>query len=63
MNHPKTVFLILPKSDRAVEFLTENTGPESQWYNDGLAVEHRFIFELLEGMKDAGLNDDDYEVM
>ena len=63
MGQPKTVYLIVPKTDKARKWLSKNTDPESKWLSGGLAVEHRFLSELLEGMKDSGLTEKDFEVL
>ncbi len=63
MGHLRTVYLIFPKSKKAKTWLAKNTAPGSQWLNGGLAVEYRFVSELLEKMKDSGLTEKDFDVL
>ena len=48
-------YLVEPLTPAAEEWLAENIGEESTWWGNSLAVEHRYIEDLLEGMAGDGL--------
>ena len=50
-----SIYLVLPSSQPARAWLQENVQADSQWICGALAVEHRFIGDLLGGMNEAGL--------
>lgn len=49
-----SIFLVRPVSAFAVEWLRENVAEESTWFGNALAVEHRYVGDLAEGMKSDG---------
>ncbi len=50
-----TVFLFRPMTKRAEQWIKENVAGDPMWFGDSLAVEHRFAFDLAEGMQGDGL--------
>jgi hypothetical protein len=51
-----SIILVKPLSEAAKAWLAENVSDEALWhFNGALAVEPRFIEDLLDGMLDAGL--------
>jgi len=50
-----TVFLICPFSQRARAWIAEFVQPEAQYFGSAIAVEPRYVADLLEGMLAAGL--------
>ena len=47
-----TVLLVRALTDSALAWLEEHT--DGQWLGNGLAVEHRYVADLVEGLRDAG---------
>ncbi len=50
-----SIFLFVPETDSAREWLTENVGGEAQYFGDALVVEPRYAADLAEGMQADGL--------
>lgn len=50
-----TVFLFCPFTSRGKEWIDECVQPDALWFGNALVVEHRFVWGLAQGMKDAGL--------
>jgi hypothetical protein len=51
-----TMYLVTPLSDEAKAWVEENVPLEDwQWLGSGFGVEHRYIGNLVEGMREAGL--------
>ena len=50
-----TVFLFCPLTSRSKEWIDHHVQPDTQWFGNVLVVEHRFAWDLAQGMKDAGL--------
>ena len=48
-----TIFLVRPLTEPALAWLNEHTG--GTWFGGALAVEHRYVADLVAGMRDAGL--------
>ena len=49
-----SVYLVVPLNDAARKNLEENVGDEALWYAGGLAVEHRYIEDLVATLTDEG---------
>ena len=49
-----TVFLVTAQNEQARANLEENVSEESQWLGVGLAVEHRYIADLIEQLREEG---------
>ncbi len=47
-----TIFLVRPLTEPALAWLTEHT--DGTWFGNALAVEHRFVSDLVTGLRDAG---------
>ena len=51
-----TIVLLQPCSEEAKGWLSENTVTESwQWWGPSLCVEHRYADDIIEAMREAGL--------
>ncbi len=47
-----TIFLVRPLTEPALDWLTEHT--DGTWFGNALAVEHRFVSDLVSGLRDCG---------
>jgi hypothetical protein len=50
-----SIFLVTPHSTEAKAWIDENVSEDAQFLGNRLAVEHRFIDNLVEGMRGDGL--------
>lgn len=50
-----SVYLVRPHTDGAREWLTARVPEDAQWLGGALAVEHRFIQEIHDGIVEAGM--------
>ena len=50
-----SIFLVRPVSNSACDWLTENVQDDAQYFGSALVCEHRYISDLVEGMREAGL--------
>lgn len=50
-----SLFLLTPQSDAATAWIAENIGPDATWWCGALVVEHRYVANLIEGMRGDGL--------
>ena len=58
------MYLIEPKTEQAKEWINDNVYSEPwQWLGQNLAVDHHFIDDLVQGMLESGLTDEDFAVM
>lgn len=53
MNAP-SVYVVFPKTKRAKEWAAEHL-PEPTWSLDGIVVEHRYIQDIVEGIRGDGM--------
>lgn len=51
-----TLYLFYPQTDLAKEWIEENVDPEAQYFGDALVVEHRYAWNLAQGMMVDGLD-------
>lgn len=51
-----TVYTVLPTTDEAAAHLQENVQDDAQWLGRALAVEHRYIGALVDGLQSAGFS-------
>ncbi len=49
------IFLVRPVSAAALAWISEYVADDAHWFGNALAVEHRFIADLVLGMIAAGL--------
>lgn len=49
-----TIYLVRPENNQAREHLVEHTAEEAQWFGGALAVEHRYITDLVEALRGQG---------
>ncbi len=50
-----TIWLFIPQIPAAFEFLSEHIQNDAQYLGPSLAVEHRYVYELLTGLREHGL--------
>jgi hypothetical protein len=50
-----SIFLLRPLSQSAQSWIEENLPSDAQWFGNGVVVEHRFIWAILEGIQNDGL--------
>ena len=50
-----TVYLLCPHTDAARTWLDEHVGEDAQYLSNNLAVEHRYIGDIVEGARGDGL--------
>ena len=50
-----TLFLFCPLTPQAKEWISGNVQAGATWFGNALVVEHRYVWGLAQGMKDAGL--------
>jgi hypothetical protein len=53
--HHGSIFLLYPLSPSAQSWIEENLPSDVQWFGNAVAVEHRFIWPILEGIQDDGM--------
>jgi hypothetical protein len=49
-----TVYMLSPLNEPAKEFLYERLGDEAQFLGNAVAVEHRFISDIVEDLRGNG---------
>jgi len=47
-----SIFLLHPETEKAKEHLIEHVAEDAQWFGDSLVVEHRYIADLVETLKE-----------
>jgi len=50
-----SIYLLTPITPEAKEWIEENVSEDSQWLGNGLAVESRYLSDLVSGMSEDGL--------
>ena len=50
-----SIWLFTPLTPAASQFLSEHIQEDAQYFGDSLAVEHRFVYDLLIGLREHGL--------
>jgi hypothetical protein len=50
-----SVFLLYPLTDSARSWIEENLPSDVQWFGQAVAVEHRYIWPILDGIQNGGL--------
>jgi len=50
-----SIFLLRPLTPEAQNWIDENISDDAQWFGSAVAVEHRYIFDIIDGIQDAGL--------
>jgi hypothetical protein len=50
-----TLFLFCPLTRYAEAWIREYVQADAMWYGNALVVEHRYVWGLAQGMRDAGL--------
>ena len=50
-----TIWLFIPQTPAAFEFLTDHIQPDAIYFGPSLAVEHRYVYDLLIGLREHGL--------
>lgn len=49
-----TVFILCANNDEAKAWLDENVQDDAQYFGRGIVVEHRYLDDLLEGIRGEG---------
>jgi len=50
-----TLYLLQPNTDAARDWIREHISDEAQTLGESVAVEHRYLRDILEGIRDDGL--------
>ncbi len=50
-----SVFLLTPLTQSGQSWIEENLPSNAQWFGNGVVVEHRYIWAILEGIQNDGL--------
>lgn len=50
-----TVYLLIPRNDRARKWITQHIADDAQRLGEGVAIEHRYILDIAKGIDSAGL--------
>ena len=50
-----SVFLLYPLSESVKSSIEENLPSDAQWFGLAVAMEHRYIWPILEGIQNDGL--------
>ncbi len=50
-----TIWLFTPLTPAALQFLSDHIQEDAQYFGDSLAVEHRYVYDLLLGLREHGL--------
>jgi hypothetical protein len=50
-----TIWLFTPVTSAAFDFLSELIQSDAQYFGPSLAVEHRYVYDLLIGFREFGL--------
>jgi hypothetical protein len=50
-----SIFLLYPLSPSAKSWIDENLASHVQWFGQAVAIEHRFIWSILEGIQNDRL--------
>lgn len=49
-----SIYLVHPQNDAAAKWLSDHVSDEASWLGRGLAVEHRYIGDLVENLRNDG---------
>ena len=59
-----SVYLVILNTDSARQWVQNNVNPNVQWMSGGIAVEWRYLDDLLAGMAQCGLRlNRDYTIL
>jgi hypothetical protein len=50
-----SIFLLYPVSESAKSWIEENLPSDAHWFGSALAIEHRYIWPILQGIQNDGL--------
>jgi hypothetical protein len=50
-----SLFLLFPLTESARSWVDEHLPSDAQWFGNGVVVEHRYIWPILEGIQNDGL--------
>jgi hypothetical protein len=50
-----SIFLLYPLNESAKSWIEEKLPSDAQWFGQAVAVEHRFIWPILEGLQNDDL--------
>lgn len=55
--HPgSTIYLLRPETDGAQRWIDAHISPDAQYFGPAVVVEHRFIANLIDGLRADGLS-------
>ena len=49
-----SIFLVRPLTDEVKGWLNEHVAEDAQWFGGALAVEHRYVSDLVQGLLNEG---------
>jgi len=49
-----TIWLFTPLTPAALQFLSDHIREDAQYFGPSLAVEHRYVYDLLIGLRERG---------
>ena len=50
-----SIFLLYPLSESAQSWIEENLPSDAQWFGNAVAIEHRYIWPVLDGIQNDGM--------
>lgn len=50
-----SIFILWPLTETATAWLEANVASAQRWGADGFVVEHRYVGDIIQGMKESGL--------
>ena len=50
-----SLFLLFPLTESAQSWIEERLPSDAQWFGNGVVIEHRYIWPILEGIQNDGL--------
>ena len=50
-----SIYLLIPQTDAAKEWVEDNLPDDAQTFGAGIVVEHRYIYDIVNGIRGDGL--------
>jgi hypothetical protein len=50
-----SLYLLIPQTEAAQDWVGENIPDDAQWFGKGIVVEHRYIYDIVDGIRGDGL--------
>ena len=51
----RTIWIFSPQTPAALQFLSKHIREDAQYFGNSLMVEHRYVYDLLIGLREHGL--------